>query len=215
MADVRWAFNGKNESAQRAAEKMAAKTIEGITVETEKSIRAVIVRSIRDGIPPLQAADMISGILSSSGEMEGGLAGLNSMQSQAAMDYRDQLEESGLKESRVQELFERYVDGKLDDRAETIARTEIMDALNEGIMEGARQAQDAGLLTSPVKEWIATGDEIVCEECAGLDGVQLPYEEMFNVSGEEMEGPPAHPRCRCTIAITESEETTQLSNEES
>ena len=206
MSNVKFTFSGKNVEAQRAAAAMAAKTVAGITKETQKAIRSVIVRSIREGIPPREAASMIVGHLADDGMLRGGLAGLNSAQAQAAMDYRDRLSEVGLSAEKAEARFERYVEDKLGDRAETIARTETMDALNEGILEGARQAQADGLLSEPVKEWIATGDEITCVTCSALDGVQVALNELFQTDeGEEIESPPAHPRCRCSVAITEGE----------
>lgn len=88
-------------------------------------------------------------------------------------------------------------------RAEVIARTETMRASNEGQMQAWDQAADAGLLTGEEsKEWITTPDDRLCPVCEPMDGVTVKLSEEFNVDGERMDGPPAHPRCRCTLGLT-------------
>jgi SPP1 gp7 family putative phage head morphogenesis protein len=88
------------------------------------------------------------------------------------------------------------------DRAEMIARTETMTAANEGQREGWDQAVEEGLLTGDEKrEWIATGDEGVCDECDALDGEVTDLDGQY--PGDGGDGPPLHPNCRCTEGIVE------------
>lgn len=118
---------------------------------------------------------------------------------------------------RVKDLVGRTVDGEFDthdladriteligdeSRAETIARTETMAASNGGQREAWAQAVDDGLLNGDEEEeWITTPDDITCEICQPMDGVKKPLGGQFNVGGELIDGPPAHPRCRCTTAL--------------
>jgi SPP1 gp7 family putative phage head morphogenesis protein len=89
-----------------------------------------------------------------------------------------------------------------DARAELIARTESMTAANEGQMALWDQAQEAGLIgPNAQKEWVTAGDEKLCPICDGLDGEQVGLDETFDADGEDIEGPPAHPNCRCVIAL--------------
>jgi SPP1 gp7 family putative phage head morphogenesis protein len=89
-----------------------------------------------------------------------------------------------------------------DARAETIARTEAARAANAGQVEAWDQAVEEGLLTGQEKkEWITTPDDRLCPICEPMDGVQVDLDEDFNVDGERMSEPPAHPNCRCTIGI--------------
>lgn len=89
-----------------------------------------------------------------------------------------------------------------DARAELIARTETMAASNEGQQEAWSQAVDDGLLTGNEKqEWITTPDDRLCPICAPLDGEQVGLNEYFDVDGEQLDGPPAHPNCRCTVGL--------------
>jgi SPP1 gp7 family putative phage head morphogenesis protein len=88
------------------------------------------------------------------------------------------------------------------DRAELIARTETMRAANQGQLEAWDQAEEQGLLTGDEKkEWITTPDDRLCPICEPLDGIQVDRDGTFDVDGEQLDGPPAHPRCRCTTAL--------------
>jgi len=85
-------------------------------------------------------------------------------------------------------------------RADLIARTESMRAANFGQREAWAQAVDAGLLTGDEQRtWIATGDEALCPICEALDGATAGLDGEYPDPGGE--GPPAHPRCRCTEGI--------------
>jgi SPP1 gp7 family putative phage head morphogenesis protein len=105
----------------------------------------------------------------------------------------------------VDELADKIGDLIGDDaRAETIARTETMRASNQGQQELWAQAEDAGLLTGKEEqEWIVTPDDRLCPICEPMDGVTAPMGGSFRLNtGEVVDGPPAHPNCRCTIALS-------------
>ncbi len=185
-------FDGKNEAAQKAAEDQAAALIKNISAETEAGVRALIVRSIADGIPVYDAARLIEGMV-----------GLDERRAGALMNYREGLINEGLDFGKVNTLTDRYSEKLLRQRGETIARTEVMGALNAGALESAAQAQAAGLLSKEaVKEWIATAD--CCDDCDDLDGEQVPLDEDFPDDGGD--GPPLHPNCRCSVAVTDAGE---------
>jgi hypothetical protein len=106
---------------RKQLKKAAAKLVTEITDETERAIRNVIAKAIHDGVPPYDAARMIVPTI-----------GLRSDQTQALVKYREQLIDNGLSLDKVNEKVDAYADDLLTSRAETIARSEIMDALNEG-----------------------------------------------------------------------------------
>lgn len=84
-----------------------------------------------------------------------------------------------------------------ESRAEMIARTEIMDAANEGLAQSWEQAVEAGLLTGREKKvWISTSN--CCDECEELDGEEVPLNEDFSAGDD----PPLHPNCRCTMGLS-------------
>lgn len=179
-------FDDAEEAAIKAAEELAATMVTEVSKETEAAIRNIIAEAIREGIPPYDAARAIVPLI-----------GLTSSQAQAAMKYREDLIDSGLALDSVNEKVDKYADKLLNTRAETIARTEVMDALNAGQDEAWSQAQEAGLLSEDAtKEWIVTPDDLLCEQCEPYDGKTVPITEEF-ADGD----PPLHPRCRCTIGI--------------
>jgi hypothetical protein len=78
-----------------------------------------------------------------------------------------------------------------------------MQAANDGQLDAWDQAQEAGLLTGDEKkEWITTPDDRICPICDDMDGEQVGLDEEFDVDGDSLDGPPAHPNCRCTVGLT-------------
>jgi uncharacterized protein with gpF-like domain len=85
--------------------------------------------------------------------------------------------------------------------AETIARTTALDANKLGQELAFEQAADAGAVEPSrlVKRWVATLDDRVREAHAEMDGVEVMYDDPWNVPGE---GPQMYPgegtyNCRC------------------
>lgn len=81
-------------------------------------------------------------------------------------------------------------------RAERIARTEII--------RGSNYATEQAWIESGVvesKEWLATNDERVDQDCLDLNGkvVSLGKRGTFSSAGETVERPPLHVNCRCTL----------------
>jgi hypothetical protein len=102
-----------------------------------------------------------------------------------------------------EELSDELLDAIGDaERAELIAETETMAASNGGVQEAWSQAVDEGLLTGREEQvWIVTPDEVLCPICEGLDGQTAPIDGQFESDGDTYDGPPAHPRCRCTVGL--------------
>ena len=186
---ARFAFDAKNKEAQRIAARRAGELIQGVSVSTKLAVRELITRSIRDGIPPYDAARMIEGMI-----------GLNSQQMNAAYNLRTKLINSGLNITQVERRVTRYQAKALRERGRTIARTEIMSSLNAGAEESWVQAQGTGALPKEaMKEWIITPVE-ACQICRPLDGQQVPISAAFQSIVGPIIRPTAHPRCRCAIA---------------
>jgi hypothetical protein len=186
-------FDGRNPAAQRVAARQAGRFITRILEETRAAIRSLITRSIREGIAPRDAARAIRSMV-----------GMNEQQAQAAANYRQSLIDLGVPLDKVEARVATYTAKKIRERALTIARTETMGALNEGARESWREAQDEGLLSDrAVVEWLTTPDELLCPICEPMDGVQVKLGEKFETSVGPLDGPPAHPNCRCSSAATE------------
>lgn len=81
-------------------------------------------------------------------------------------------------------------------RAQNIARTEAMTAMNEGrLASWHQQVANGWMLADSVKEWVEGRDP--CDLCAPYVGELVPWDQPFS-NGKMM--PPLHPRCRCTAA---------------
>lgn len=91
-------------------------------------------------------------------------------------------------------------------RAEMIARTESMRAVNMGTQEAFRQAVDAGKVSETLvrRFWKVAYDERTCEICQPIpymneDGVKLG--QPFATPDGATFLPPMHPDCRCHVFI--------------
>lgn len=107
-------------------------------------------------------------------------------------------------EDRPRDETADLIDGLFDDedRALLIARTETMAAVNEGQRELWDQAVEDGFLTGHEnQEWVTTDDGRLCSICEAMSGEQVGLGEEFDVDGELINGPPAHPNCRCVTGL--------------
>lgn len=94
--------------------------------------------------------------------------------------------------ARVSELFtdmESY-------RSERIARTEVISASNFAANEAYNQS---GVVNQV--QWLATEDDRIDDECAELDGNIIDLGDSFanNEYFGDVEYPPVHANCRCTV----------------
>lgn len=97
------------------------------------------------------------------------------------------------------DLWEDVLDAVGDEtRASLIASHEAITAANAGQREGWNQAADKGLLSADAERvWIATPG--ACPLCDALDGETAPLDGEYPEEGGD--GPPLHPRCRCTEGL--------------
>lgn len=93
-------------------------------------------------------------------------------------------------------------------RAETIARTEIIRAHAEGQLDMMEKlgVTEVGVMV----EWFTAGDERVCKLCEPLEGIVLKVDESHNMI-------PRHPNCRCAFIpanVTEVPSSSQKTTKE-
>ena len=183
-----FAFNAKNREAQRIARDYAAQQVQNINKETTLAIRQTIRRSIRDQTPPREAAKIIKEIV-----------GLNRPQHDTLIRYLESLPE-GLTLSAKVKALRKYKAKLVRRRAMMIARTEVIDALNLGAEVARKQAQGQGLLGKDAeKEWLTTPVG-ACSICEALNGKSVKIGEKFQSPRGALNGPTAHPNCRCGLA---------------
>ena len=117
--------------------------------------------------------------------------------------YANNLKEAGVSDdevlARTKKHGQRYGNKLRRARARMIARTEIAYAQNRGMYDTLIKANADGVLgASAQKEWL-TGPTDVCEICRPMAGQKVPLKSPFNVGGNFVDYPPAHPNCRCFI----------------
>jgi hypothetical protein len=176
-----------------AAEQSAAQFVTGVTAETRDAIRAVIVRSFRDGIPPRQAAQLIRPLI-----------GLTRRDANAVLTRHQALVARGLPLERVRALTTRYATQLRNKRALTIARTETIQASADGQIAIWKEAQRRGLLPNNArKRWLVTPDDRLCPVCAQMVGPRAiaPIDGFFDTPLGPKTGPTMHPNCRCALAL--------------
>ena len=183
------AFDVTNPRALAFAQAHAGSMI-AATSQTQETIRQLVVKAFTDGIPPANLAAMIRSHI-----------GLLPQHSTAVYKYEQTLLATGTKPCVASNLAKSYADRLLWWRANTIARTEIMTALNQGQHDYWLQSMDAGFIDSDgtMREWIAYGgDKRTCALCRGLNGHQATMDGYFDGTYRM---PPAHPACRCAIGL--------------
>jgi SPP1 gp7 family putative phage head morphogenesis protein len=82
-------------------------------------------------------------------------------------------------------------------RANAIARTEVLHASNYASVEAWKQSD-----VVESKEWLTAMDETVCEICGPLNGKTTSLDNEFHSADDlfgQVEEPPAHVNCRCTV----------------
>lgn len=180
-------FDVANPLAVAAAQRMAANLVVEITTETRMALRALITRSFTDGLTARQVARLVRPLI-----------GLTSSQTRAVLKYREQMVKMGHDQDTATQLARKYADRKLRERAETIARTEIMRASNAGQRAVWMMAIEQGLLPPRARRrWTVTPDDRLCQACAALDGEEREMGESFPDTFD----PPLHPSCRCVTVL--------------
>ena len=199
---IETAFNMKSPEAIRWARTNSSSLITNISNETRKGVQSVIGSAFDLGIPPRETAKVIRDMV-----------GLTEKQSIAAMRYRDNLSTQDRPADQVDRMATRYESQLLRYRGETIARTEIIASAHQGQRESWQQAVDDGLLDAEDtnREWITTDDDRLCLICETMNGQIVGLDEPFlDGDGEDVEEPPVHPNCRCTVGISFEAKTEQV-----
>jgi len=127
--------------------------------------------------------------------------GLNAKQMKALNKYRATLKQQGVSQQAYQKMTDRYKTTLLKQRANTIARTETIQAACEGQRQIWEQAADDGSIDAKrwEVEWLVTPDDITCKHCMTMRNKRRPIKGVYTAgffAGKK--GPAAHPNCRCS-----------------
>ena len=183
------AFGQTSEAVLEAIRDRAAERVTQVTAETRAAIRQLVERAYRDGIGPRQITKDIRAQI-----------GLTTRQQAAVDRYRASLEDEDVAPAKVDRLVDRYVAKLLKQRATLIARTETLQAMNDGQRASWATLAERGLIDAGrmEREWMAIvpNDGRTCPVCEALDGARAPIGGSYGSVGGV--GPPQHPDCRCT-----------------
>ena len=169
--------------------KYGLRRVKDLSAETIDAVRVALDRALERGENPLVAARRIRAMI-----------GPNSRQMGAIERYYSRLVDQGVAQRKARELTQKLADRYVKQRAETIARTELIAAENHGRLEAWDRAVGAKLIgEESEKEWVTAWDERTCPLCALEDGVRVKLDEPFPDVG--VMAPPAHPRCRCSMNL--------------
>jgi len=185
-------FSGSDPRVVRYARKRTAFLITEVTESSKEAVRQAIGDLNEGTDDPRSVAQRIQDAV-----------GLDTRRANAVDRYRDALEQAGVPDDRIDRRAEAYRDRLLAQRADTIARTESINAVNAGQQEGWDQAADRGEIDRKTakKVWIVTPDDRLCPRCEELAGQAVGIDEQFDTDEGRIDGPGLHPNCRCSMAL--------------
>ena len=187
-------FNRIDENAVAWAREQSASLVRNITSDFRESIRSTISDGLAGNLTVPQMASRIKQNLPLLPRDRGAVDNFRQRNFERFM-------QGGMSEEKARAKAdakaERYANKLTRRRAQTIARTEMVASSNAGKMVGWQAGVEGGYIDNDSqKEWIAEPD--ACEICAPLDGMTIPWTAEFPDLGTT---PPAHPNCRCTVAM--------------
>ena len=133
--------------------------------------------------------------------------GLDPKRSQAVERLRASMLRQQRPPSLIKTTIQRYADRLLRQRARSIARHEVLSALNEGQQLSWEQAADTGVVNrgTATRVWITTPDDRLCPFCVPQEGNEAKLGEDYVLR------PPAvgtarvpqeiHAVCRCAEGL--------------
>lgn len=216
-------FDMVNPHTVQAVQQHGFNMIRQITDDTRNGVRGIVAHALEFGGHPYEQARQIRQ-----------LVGLTENQAAAVTNYRRLLtandpealarelrdrrfdpsvrsalrDRTPLPKAQIDTMVQRYADRMLANRAETIARTETINAARLGTQAAWRQAGEKGLLShNKIRQgWMVTPDDRLCEYCAAVpdmnpDGV--PLGGQFETPFGPVDGPTLHPNCRCIVYLKE------------
>lgn len=182
-----------NPKAVEWAKAHAAESTQDIDDEVRSKIRDLVSQAVAAGMHPRAIAKEIVPWLK-----------LTDSEIQQVAAYREERLAKGYKEERLEKAILRYSQQLLEERAELIARTEMMKSYTRGQESSWQQAVADGHLNPEVTRriWIATpGDERTCEICLAMHDKKAHLNEPFQTPLGPIQEPPLHDGCRCCTGL--------------
>ena len=232
-------FDVRNSRAEAWLRDQSSGLVTRINEQTRMNIQTIVRAGMRDGRNPRNVAlDIIGRVDPTTGRRTGGIVGLTDQQARWVANARAELsgvpsasyfervqrdrrfdsivqraikDGKPLEAGKIDALVGKYSDNLLQLRGETIARTEMLQALAKSQDEAIRQAIDTGTINprQVTKKWDATGDKRTRASHAAMDGQAVGMDEAFTtgdgsklmIPGDSSLGAPASEiiNCRCRV----------------
>ena len=190
-AGVQIRFDVMNHHAAQYAATESSALITNIDESQREAVRALITSAVEAGRTVQETAKDLRNIV-----------GLRPDQINALLSFRETGTARGLTIDQIEKKVARYASALLKQRGELIARTEILSAANKGQLELWHEARRSGQLDNTwLKQWILTHDELLCPYCEPLDETAIALNDSFQSDIGDVECPPLHPNCRCTMGL--------------
>jgi hypothetical protein len=168
--------------------------MKGVENVNREAMANFLTQAYKDGMSPAEMAR----------KMENHI-GLTERQVRGVERFEDRLRGQGVKPDQIERRVERFSRAHVRKRAKTIARTETIRSANQGQQLVWEEAAKDGHVNAKKlrRRWMVTPDdrldEVICEP---MEGQTVKLDEPFKTgTGDEVLSPPAHPNCRCTVAM--------------
>lgn len=214
------AFDRYNPAAVKAVQDQGAILIRAVTDEMKDTVRHIVIQGLRTGAGAGEVAGQVRTLI-----------GLTPRQAQSVLNYRRMLESNDsaaldralrdhrfdpslrralvtgnkLSAKQIDEQVEALRQRTLTFRAETIARNEMITALQTGQraawVQVFQQTSDVAYVT---REWFVSRDERVCPTCAPVPGMNqggVAFDQPFRTPVGMVMGPTLHVSCRCVVFV--------------
>jgi hypothetical protein len=187
----KFTFDSTTPRAINWAKDQGARLVVEVGDETKAAIRTEIDKALKEGLGADRTAKNVINLI-----------GLTRRQAAAVTNYRKLLEASGASEKAIERDTKKYSKRLHEYRAGNIARTELMNAANQGHLEMLQQGVEQNLIPPDAyKVWIVTSDDRLCKYCKPMDEQKQPLDGQFTSEKGNVDRPPLHPMCRCVMGV--------------
>lgn len=195
-------FDLDNPLATEFAKEHSANLVQQVQKSTIEGVRYRVGKAFENGAPPKTLARTLTNEYMDE-------VGLTRIQRKAVDNFRAKQLDMGVTPEVADKQTRRYREKMLRRRASLIARTETIHASGMGQQALWKQAEMNGLLDARKvkREWIVTPDDrLDAKICAPMAGQKVGMDEVFVTgTGNTVLTQPAHPACRCAIALARAD----------
>lgn len=214
-AGVGASFDARHPDVVLYARSQAAKLVVQVSDDQREAIRLVVALAAEQGIGVRTQARAIREIvgvrpqhaqapLRLAQEIRDGQAAAATARRLSAVDkaqIRSRIQRGTVTEGFVERMRETYTRRLLNRRALDIARTETLDAANQGQLMSWKQATEQGVLPATARRvFVVTPDDRLRDTHAAVPGMNeggVGLDEPFDTPLGPRMAPPIEPNCRC------------------